>query len=283
MDFTAKMYEKILVALKENGYSFIRIKDFLNAEKLPEKYVIIRHDVDVDPFVQLKFAQMEAGMGIKTSYYFRYINDIFNKDIIDAIHNLNHEIGYHYEVITKARGNKEKALKLFRSELEEFQKYWDTKTICPHGGAFNPDFNAYSFSSILKNAHKFIFNKKALYSDWINFNIWENYNFKDFNLLGDAYDSVNFKNKLYLSDTGRSWKKKYKRLDRVDSDINKKIDVKNSSHLIELIESGDFPNIYLLVHLEQWKDNLKDWLGWYLSQILRRTGKKIIFNNNEKK
>lgn len=281
MDFTKNTYKKILVALKNNGYSFLTIKEFLETDKLPEKYVVIRHDVDVDPVIQLEFAKMEHELGINTSYYFRYIESIFKPEIISSIHDLNHEIGYHYEVITKAKGDKVKAMEIFRHELAEFQKRWDTKTICPHGGSFNPEFNAYSLSSILKNLPKFLFKRKSLYAQWVNFNIWDDHKFEDFGLLGDAYDSVDFKNILYLSDTGRSWKQKYKRLDQVNSEENKKIDIRNSNHLIKTIKTGVFPAIYILVHTEQWKDNTKDWLGWYLSQILRRTGKKIIFGNGK--
>lgn len=283
MDFTKEMYRKILVALKNNGYSFIPVKDFLTTSELPEKYAIIRHDVDVDPVVQLDFAKMESELEVRSSYYFRFIEDIFNEDIITAVEQEGHEVGYHYEVITKAKGDREEAMCLFKKELEEFQKRWDTRTICPHGGSFNPEFNAYSLSSIIKNAPKFLFNRKSLYAKWVNFNIWKDYRFEDFNLLGDAYDSIDFTNILYLSDTGRSWEKKYKRLDQVKSQVNKRIDIKNSRHMIQAIESGQFPAIYLLVHVEQWKDNFKDWLGWYISQLIRRSGKKIIFGNAQNK
>ena len=279
MDFTAKKYFEILHFLKKNEYTFLRVQDYLTSNSLPEKFVIIRHDVDLDPFIQLKFAEAEAKLNVVTSYYFRHIKSIFKKDTITEIYNLDHEIGYHYEVITKAKGDQKLALQLFLDELEEFKQNWNSKTICPHGGSFNPNFNAYNLQSILKNLPKFIFNQKTLYSSWSNFNIWKNYHYSDFNLLGDAYDSINFDNFLYLSDTGRSWKKKHKRLDHVQSTITDQIDIRNSNHLLKLIESGDFPRLYLLFHLEQWKDNLKDWTGWYLSQIMRRTGKKIVFKN----
>jgi len=280
MDFTANMYKEILVALKNNGYSFLLIKDFIASDKLPERYVLIRHDVDLDPFIQLEFAEMEAEMNIFTSYYFRYIDKIFKKDIISKIYTLGHEIGYHYEVNTKAQGDSKLALELFQEELREFQSNWNTQTICPHGGSFNPDFNAYGLGAIIKNLPVFLFKRKELYSNWSNFSICRNQNFTDFNLLGDAYDSIDFSEILYLSDTGRSWGKKHKRLDRVQLRINKEVDIKSSKHLIQMIEAGYYPHIYLLIHLEQWKDNFKDWLGWYLAQLIRRKGKRIIFGKD---
>ena len=279
MDFTANQYIKILQALRQQDYCFLRVKDYLIANRLPPRFVIIRHDVDLDPLVQLFFAKQEAAMGIRTSYYFRHIPSILNHEIITQINCLGHEVGYHYEVITKAKGDQEQALEFFREEVSEFQERWNCQTICPHGGAFNPAFNIYHLGAIIKNAYKFLFKRKGLFSQWNNFEIWRDYQYKDFNLLGDAYASIDFSDFLYLSDTGRRWKKKYKRLDHVNSPVTDQIEIHNSKHLIEIIQSGQYPKLYLLFHLEQWKDNLKDWTGWYLSQLIRRTGKKIIFKN----
>ena len=43
------------------------------------------------------------------------------------------EVGYHYEVLSKAKGDYEKAVELFEQELKEFRKIVDVKTICMHG------------------------------------------------------------------------------------------------------------------------------------------------------
>ena len=49
------------------------------------------------------------------------------------IPDLGHEVGYHYEVLSKANGNYERAIKLFEQELSKFRKIVDVKTICMHG------------------------------------------------------------------------------------------------------------------------------------------------------
>ena len=51
-------------------------------------------------------------------------------DITRGIHDLGHEVGYHYEVLSKANGDYEKAVELFEQELSEFRKIIDVKTIC---------------------------------------------------------------------------------------------------------------------------------------------------------
>ena len=57
----------------------------------------------------------------------------FRPEIIRKIRDLGHEIGYHYEVLSKTNGDYAKAIALFSEELEEFRKICPVKTICMHG------------------------------------------------------------------------------------------------------------------------------------------------------
>ncbi len=112
--------------------------------------------------------------------------------------------------------------------------------------------------------------------------MWDKNSFEDFGIIGDAYKSIDFSEILYLSDTGRSWDNKYKRLDKVNSRVNPNFNIRKSDDIIDVIKKGAADNIYLLVHFEQWKNNFWDWLSWYAAQIVRRTGKKIIFKMKQK-
>ena len=94
-----------------------RVDDYFD-QKTPEtKYVILRHDIDAKPENALKVAKLEYDLGIKSTYYFRIINPVYNKETIMKINELGHEIGYHYEVLAKERGNKEKAILNFEKNL----------------------------------------------------------------------------------------------------------------------------------------------------------------------
>ena len=281
LDFTYNKYAEIIKTVSESSYKPITIRDHIANSNLPQKCIIIRHDVDLDPSVQIKFAELENSYGIKTSYYFRYIEKIYKKKMINKVFALGHEIGYHYEVITKAKGDSEKAIEIFQDELLHFQKNWNCVTICPHGGSFLYNVDGYSLKDIIKLIPKLL-TKSSVFSSWNNSDIWSKYNFKDFKILGDAYKSIDFTNVLYLSDTGRSWDNRYKRLDIVNSQINPKFDIRNTDEIIDVIKKGLVDKIYLLVHFEQWKDNFRDWLSWYAAQIIRRTGKKIIFKMKRK-
>jgi hypothetical protein len=241
----------------------------VQAQRLPEKFIILRHDVDLDANCQLKNAELEHRYGIHASYYFRFIEKVFKEDIIDKVARLGHEVGYHYEVFTKARGNAEEALRLFRKEQDVFRVRWNSLTVCPHGGSFMEGADA------IKLIPRLLAGKPVI-SHQVNFNMWEENNFVDFGIIGDAYRSIDFSDILYLSDTGRSWDPRYKRLDRVASGVNANYTLRSSDDIIDVIKSGKANKIYLLVHFEQWKDNIKEWLAWYASQLLRRTGKRVL-------
>jgi hypothetical protein len=276
LDFTYKKYQKIIEAIASSEYHVIKIRDFIQLEKKPHKFIIIRHDVDLDSAYQMKFAELEHSYGIHTSFYFRHIEKIFRKEIIDKIYSMGHEIGYHYEVFTKAKGDEKKAIEIFKDEIAKFKKNWNIETVCPHGGSFVDNVDGYALKDIIKLIPKLL-SKSSVFSNWTNFNIWNENNYKDFGITGDAYESINFNDILYLSDTGRSWDNKYKRLDKVDSFIHPGLEIKKSDDIIDLIRKGSVDKIYLLVHFEQWKDNFSDWLAWYAAQLIRRNGKKIIF------
>jgi hypothetical protein len=276
LDFTLKKYLEIITAIRESGYQVLTISDYLTLPSLPEKFIILRHDVDIDPFYQVQFAAIEHSMSIRSSYYFRYVKKVYRKDVIDKIHGMGHEVGYHYEVYTKTKGDEALARELFREESSVFRQNWGSKTVCPHGGSFIDNIDGYALKDIFRLIPKLV-SGKPLFSAWSNFDLWERNKLEDFQVIGDAYRSVDFSDILYLSDTGRSWNKRFKRLDKVESKINPLYNIRKSDEIINLIKKGEVKKIYLLVHFEQWKDSFSGWLSWYAAQLIRRNGKRLIF------
>jgi len=282
LDFTLGKYVEIISAISKSDYQVITISDYISLPKLPNKFIILRHDVDIDSDYQVKFAKLENDLDIHTSYYFRYVQNVYKKSAIDIIYHLGHEVGYHYEVFTKTKGDEDLAKELFRIELDVFKKNWYSKTVCPHGGSFIDNIEGYALKDVIKLIPKF-FSKKSVFSSWSNFDLWNRNTFEDFQIMGDAYRSVDFSDILYLSDTGRSWDKRFKRLDKVDSKINPLFNIRKSDEIIDLINKGEVNKIYLLIHFEQWKDNFYDWVSWYIAQLIRRNGKKLIFRMKNSK
>lgn len=104
-------------------------------------------------------AQIEHEYGIRSTYYFRTVKDVFKPMIIKKIASLGHEIGFHYEVLDKAKGDVKKAIEIFEKELRELREVADVTTICMHG-------NPLTF--------------------WVNRDLWTNYSFDDFGIISEA-------------------------------------------------------------------------------------------------
>jgi hypothetical protein len=203
--------------------------------------------VDRNPERALKMAQIENDLGIRSTYYFRMKEDVFQPNIINEIANMYHEIGYHYEVLDKANGNFSGAIKLFEDELKEFRKIYDVKTICMHGNPLSP---------------------------WDNRDLWEKYDFKDFKIIGEPYLSSDYNTLFYLTDTGRSWSSKFSVKDVVNTNLNHTIKRKNSTgDVIRIIKKMDIEQICIVAHPERWSNDLRTWLAALLWQNVKNIGK----------
>lgn len=242
-DFTLEKYRELCKSL-QNKYRIVTVRDFLTSH--PEEQVaILRHDVDRRIGNALNMAELEGSLGISSTYYFRY-PFTFNPGIIKTIHSLGHEIGYHYEVLSKTRGDYQKAIRLFGQELKEFRNICEINTICMHG-------------SPLSRFH--------------NLDLWRNFDFKAFNLIGEAYLSMN--DVEYFSDTGRGWSGRNNIRDFIQPDMQREA-VKKTDDLIVLIKKSDCVAIYLNTHPERWADSYPSWLQSISSDFIMNTGKKLI-------
>ena len=181
-DFTITKYEKLCKTIVDSEYEVVRVEQYLTSRPSNKPLIILRHDVDRKVNNALMMAEIEKRFGINSTYYFRTIKKVFNAEIIKNIEKMGHEIGYHYEVLEKANGNYEKAIELFKEELEDFRRICGLNTICMHG---NP------------------------LSKWTNRELWGIYNYEEFGIIGETYISIDFNNVAYFTDTGRAWSNKY--------------------------------------------------------------------------
>ena len=160
MDFTLNQYRALLKALKQHGNYHIR------------------HDVDARPSYALRMAQIEAGMGVQATYYFRAIHFKCHAATIKAVAALGHAIGYHYECLTTTRGDEEAAYVDFQNNLALLREIVPVRTACAHGSPR---------------------------SYWNSQDMWSKY---DLHALGIDYEPMldtDFSRTLYLTDTGRRW------------------------------------------------------------------------------
>ena len=72
-DFSLDMYRELLESLQAKGYEFITYAEYCKGER-PDKYIILRHDVDAKPLNSVRTAQIEQELGLHATYYFRVIS-----------------------------------------------------------------------------------------------------------------------------------------------------------------------------------------------------------------
>ena len=99
-DFTLENYRRLIELAQDKGFQFILHKD----EFVPErKDVIWRHDVEFEPDIALKMAQIEAEAEVKASSFFQLHSPFYNlfdghyRNIFHQIKALGHHVGLHFD------------------------------------------------------------------------------------------------------------------------------------------------------------------------------------------
>ena len=273
-DFTLSTYRQLLSAIIKGGYSIVTFEDWCD-NKAHGRYVILRHDVDLNANNSLVVAQIEAEMGIRASYYFRVIPQSNIPSVIMEIADLGHEIGYHYEDLSLFKGDRDKSIEHFERQLTYFRQFYPVRTICMHGSPA---------------------------SKWDNRDLWKTFNYTDFGIVGEPYfDLLSSENEragnlLYLTDTGRMWDgDKYNVRDKIRTnkrigsqsqtgldktmrkDIysagNRDLKMHTSFDVIDWLRSvADKDQIMITTHPQRWTDSS---IGWY-SELLKQRVKNLI-------
>lgn len=99
-DFTFDNYRRLLKLAKSKGFQFILHKDEYVAYR---KDVIWRHDVEFEPDLALRMAEIEVEEGVKSTYFFQMHGDYYNTlnahytSVFHQIRELGHEVGLHFD------------------------------------------------------------------------------------------------------------------------------------------------------------------------------------------
>ena len=248
LDFTFKKYEELCNTILNNNYLVICMMDYFKNPKR-DSFIILRHDVDKNPENALAMAQLENTLGIKSTYYFRSLKEVFDPEIIKEISNLEHEIGYHYETLSEADGDYKAAINLFEQNLEKMRKIAKITTISMHGSPL---------------------------SKWNNIDLWKEYDFTKYGIIGEPYITINYDDVRYFSDTGRTWGNRGSVRDIVANSKKYDINVKTSDELMELIVTHKFKKIIIGAHPQRWSLKSSKWLKELVAQNIKNVGKDLI-------
>lgn len=252
MDFRIKQYKQLLRALQLQGYSFQTFAEFIQKPQL--NAIVLRYDVDKLPVNSLRFARIQAEMGVKGSYYFRAVPQSWVDNIIKEIADLGHEVGYHYETMDTSKGNVDKAWDEFKHHLDKLRELVDVKTICMHGSPRSK------------------FDNKA---------IWKKYDYRTLDIIGEPYYDVNFDKVFYLTDTGRRWDGwKTSVRDKVSQQekwVKQGLVFHSTNDIIKAVEENSFPDqVMFTVHPQRWHDKRIPWFKELVMQNIKNQIKKIL-------
>jgi len=253
LDFTLATYKELLTVLESENYKFRTFEKFVT-ENNAEKVVVLRHDVDRAPFNAVKMAQLEKGMGISASYFFRVVDESYDENSIREIVALNHELGYHYEDLALAGGSFKVALSTFDKNLMKFRGFYPVTTMCMHGSPM---------------------------SKWDNRKLWNNFNYRDYGIIAEPYFDLDFNQIFYLTDASRSWNNETVTLrDKVASKFN--ISINSTSDIIDLLKQEKMPkHLMISTHPHNWAINNSQWLKIKLWQGAKNQIKKILVKRAE--
>lgn len=101
--FSLQLYEQTLEKAKRLGYVFPTVSELKDSRQKPERFLLIRHDVDSSPWHALAMAEIEHRLGIRSSYFILMHCPFYNPgapphwDYLRKIIDLGFEVGLHYD------------------------------------------------------------------------------------------------------------------------------------------------------------------------------------------
>ncbi|MBI5960643.1 MAG: hypothetical protein HY866_18030 [Chloroflexi bacterium] len=152
----------------------------------PTPFIILRLDVDYRDRNAVHMARIAERYHLRASFYFRRHAAGFDLDAIQAVAELDHEVGYHFETLDTCQGNFEQAEDLLLDHLEELRAAGlPILTAASHGAI--PTAPTYHH----------------------NFDLFERVPdlFERADLLGETTLSIDFGKVTYLSDASWHWRR----------------------------------------------------------------------------
>lgn len=268
LDFTLAQYKTLIHSFITSGYRFLTFAAYLENNEDKGKIIILRHDVDRRLDRSLRTAELEIGMGICGTYYFRSREGRFPGKAIHEISARGHEIGYHYEDLCMNNGDVAGAVDSFEKNLARLRKIAIVKTICMHGSPL---------------------------SKYDNREMWRTRSYRDFGIIGEPYFDIDYDKVMYLTDTGRRWDGESVSIrDKADKDRKSITEGSRAEHQLRLHSTRDIINalknnqlpdqILLTIHPQRWTDEWVPWLSELVGQKTKNIVKSIIVKrmNNKK-
>jgi hypothetical protein len=139
-------YRALLEAALRAGYRLLALEDWVG-EGAPRNgtLLILRHDVDQHPRSALTMASIEAELGVRSTWYFRWRTA--HPDVMRELRARGFGVGLHYETLSRralagedgGSAAIEEARRELRGEIAAFQKlFGPIRSVSPHGDSRAP-------------------------------------------------------------------------------------------------------------------------------------------------
>lgn len=261
-----------------------------------ERFLILRHDVDLKPQNSLATAKIEHDLDINGSYYFRMVPESYNVDIIKEIASLGHEIGYHYETMDTAGRNHNPQPATRKSEVPSINQSPDVPIPDNYRDIGNRVNHSINESKIDAAYQQFCENLETLRqvadiqticmhgsprSKYDNKDIWKKYDYRKLGIIGEPYFDIDFDDFFYLTDTGRRWdgwrvsvRDKVPQQERWNAEG---LLFSRTKDVIKAVNESRLPaRIMITVHPQRWTNSPIEWITEYVMQNLKNIVKGIM-------
>ncbi len=254
MSFRLEAYEQLLQTLGAAPDRMLwTVTGFAKALRTGEEFdraVVLRHDVDRRPARAVQMARLEAAWGVRASYYFRCDrHGRFPESAIRQIGLLGHEVGYHYECLSRCNGAREAALAQFRHHIEAFRRISPCTSVAMHGAPLSRH----------RNQDLLVGKDLATYG-----------------LVADAVLTFDHLRLAYLTDTGGKWQASAasNMRDRVGRHAGQHPSPGDDAFASWL--SG-FPHpVYISTHPERWPRSRAGFVEAMLRDVLANQAKRAL-------
>jgi len=138
LDSTLEVYRRLCERIVTDGYQVWPVAHYLTAETRPDYVVLLRHDIDRRPRAALRMAELEHSMGLRATYYVRILPWAFCTANIEEIAGMGHEVGLHYETLSRAHGDYTRAIGLFQDQPARLRQVREVRIITMHAFPLSP-------------------------------------------------------------------------------------------------------------------------------------------------
>jgi hypothetical protein len=127
-------YRSVLDKAIAAGYEIVPFRDSHQISG-SKRVIVLRHDIDALINKAIPIAEIEASMGIQSTYFIRSYADDYDLDddqvkaVIAALSKLNHEIGIHYETGNLMNSDADDPEKIFLDEKTRLERACGLKII----------------------------------------------------------------------------------------------------------------------------------------------------------